>query len=101
MVFAAGCNAAIGADQVTMNKIRLIEDLGVFTGAGNDIVRLTDVSSGKASVSLDEGNDRLIATNVSAVTDLIFEGGAGFDILENLGISAGIWREFKEFESIR
>lgn len=94
-------NAAIGADQVTMNQIRLIEDLGIFTGAGNDIVRLTDVSSGKASVSLDEGNDRLIATNVSAVTDVIFEGGAGFDILENLGISAGIWREFKEFESIR
>lgn len=94
-------NAAIGADQVTMNQIRLIEDLGIFTGAGNDIVRLTDVSSGKVSVSLDEGNDRLIATNVSAVTDAIFEGGAGFDILENLGISAGIWREFKEFESIR
>jgi hypothetical protein len=94
-------NAAIGADQVTLNQVQLAEDLGIFTGAGNDLVRMTDVSSGKVSVSLDEGNDRLIATKVTAATDAVFEGGAGFDILEDYGISSGIWREYKEFESIR
>ncbi len=63
---------------------------------------MTDVTSGKSIiVSLDEGNDRLVATRVSAAADAVFEGGAGFDTLENFGISAGIKREFKEFESIR
>lgn len=93
-------NAALGADQVTLTRVQLTEDLGVFTGSGNDIVRMTDVSAGKVSVSLDNGNDRLIATRVAATTDAIFEGGAGLDFLDDNGIFAGIIREVKEFETI-
>lgn len=95
-------NGAIGLDQVVLNRVSTVEDLGVFTGAGNDTVRLTDVTSGKSIItSLDDGNDRLIATRVQAAQDVVFEGGAGFDTLENYGISAGIKREFKEFELTR
>jgi hypothetical protein len=94
-------NAALGADQVTLTRVNVVEDLGVFTGAGNDLVRMTDVTANKVSVSLDNGNDRLIATRVAAATDAIFEGGAGTDILENRGITAGIVRELKEFEIFR
>jgi hypothetical protein len=95
-------NGATGLDQVTLNRVSTVEDLGIFTGAGNDVVRLTDVTSGKSIiVSLDEGNDRLIATRVRAAEDAVFEGGAGVDTLENFGISAGIKREFKEFEVLR
>jgi hypothetical protein len=95
-------NGAVGLDQVTLNRVTTVEDIGIFTGAGNDIVRLTDVTSGKSIiVSLDEGNDRLIATRVQAAEDAVFEGGAGLDTLENFGIFAGVKREFKEFEAIR
>jgi hypothetical protein len=95
-------NGAVGLDQVTLNRVTAVEDIGIFTGAGNDIVRLTDVTSGKSIIaSLDEGNDRLIATRVSAAEDAVFEGGAGVDTLENFGIFAGIKREFKEFEVLR
>lgn len=95
-------NGAIGVDQVTMNRVTTREDIGVFTGAGNDIVRMTDVQSGKAiTVSLDEGNDRLIATRVRGATDVVLEGGAGVDTLENFGIQGGIKREIKEFELLR
>lgn len=94
-------NGAVGLDQVTLNRVNTVEGLGVFTGAGNDVVRLTDVTSGKSLiVSLDEGNDRVIATRVQAAEDAVFEGGAGVDTLENYGIAAGIKREFKEFEVI-
>lgn len=95
-------NGSVGLDQVTLNRVTTVEDLGIFTGAGNDVVRLTDVTSGKSLiVSLDEGNDRVIATRVQAAEDAVFEGGAGVDTLENYGITAGIKREFKEFEVIR
>jgi hypothetical protein len=95
-------NGAVGLDQVTLNRVSTVEDLGIFTGAGNDVVRMTDVTSGKSiKVSLDEGNDRLIATRVGAAEDAVFEGGAGVDTLENYGIAAGIKREFKEFEILR
>jgi hypothetical protein len=95
-------NGLQGLDQVTLNRVTTVEDIGIFTGAGNDIVRLTDVTSGKSIVaSLDEGNDRLIATRLRAAEDVVLEGGAGVDTLENFGISAGIKREFKEFEVIR
>lgn len=95
-------NGAVGLDQVTLNRVSTVEDLGIFTGAGNDTVRLTDVTSGKSIVvSMDSGNDRLIATRVQAAVDAIFEGGAGVDTLENFGISAGVTRELKEFEVVR
>ncbi len=94
-------NAAIGADQVLLTRVSVIEDIGIFTGMGNDVVRLTDVSSGKLSVSLDEGNDRLVATRVAVATDAVFEGGAGSDIFENFGVSAGIFFDLKEFETLR
>ena len=95
-------NGSVGLDQVTLNRVTTVEDLGIFTGAGNDVVRLTDVTSGKSIVtSLDEGNDRLIATRVRAAVDAIFEGGAGLDTLENFGIFAGVTRDLKEFETVR
>jgi hypothetical protein len=88
-------------DQVTLNRVTKVEDLGIFTGAGNDVVRLTDVTSGKSIVtSLDQGNDRLIATRVRAAVDAIFEGGAGLDTLENFGIFAGVTRDLLEFETV-
>ena len=95
-------NGSIGADQVNLTRVTTQEDLGIFTGAGNDVVRMTDTRSNKSIVvSLDDGDDRLVATRVSAAVDAIFEGGAGFDILDNFGITAGITRDLKEFEVIR
>ncbi len=45
------------------------------------VVRMTNVTSGKSiKASLDEGNDRLIATRVRAAEDAVFEGRTGVDI---------------------
>lgn len=93
-------NGAIGRDVVNISNASIVEDIGVFSGAGDDIVRLTDTSSNKVTVSLDQGNDRLEATNVVAATDIIFEGGAGFDILLETDVFASIFRDYKEFERI-
>lgn len=93
-------NGAIGRDVVNISNASIVEDLGVFTGAGDDVVRLTDTTSNKVTVSLDQGNDRLEATNVVAATDIIFEGGAGFDTLLETDVFASIFRDYKEFERI-
>ncbi len=95
-------NGSIGADQVTFNRVQTVEDLNVATGSGNDIVAMTDVTSGKSiAIILDEGNDALSVTRVSAAIDAILDGGAGVDTLTNRGIFAGITREIKEFEILR
>jgi hypothetical protein len=97
----ADANGA-GIDRVTMNRVTTIEDIGIFTGAGDDVVALTDVTSGKSlTVSLDEGNDRFTGTRVSAAEDAVFEGGAGVDIFTDLGITGGVKKDIKEFESLR
>lgn len=93
-------NAAVGRDVVNISNASVVEDIGVFTGAGDDVVRLTDTSSNKVTVSLDQGNDRLEATNVVAATDIIFEGGAGFDTLLETDVFASLFRDYKEFERI-
>jgi large repetitive protein len=94
-------NGLVGLDRVTMNRVTTIEDLGVFTGAGADIVRMTDVSSGKSiTVSLDEGNDLLVMARVTAAADAVFEGGAGLDTVDFLDVLGSTKREFKEFERV-
>lgn len=91
-------NGAIGRDIVNITDAAVVEDIGIFTGAGDDVVRMTNTSSNKVTVSLDEGNDRLEANNVAAATDIIFEGGAGVDTLLAVDVLAGIFRDYKEFE---
>ncbi len=88
-----------GADRVTMAEVTTLEDIGVFTGTGNDIVQLMDVAAGKnLIVSLDSDTDKVTGMNVSAGYDAIFEGGAGSDTFEDYGITGGTKLEIKEFE---
>jgi hypothetical protein len=90
---------SVGADRVTLNRVTTIEDIGIFTGDGNDVVALTDVTSGKSlTVSLDSGNDSFSGTRVSVAEDAVFEGGAGIDSFTDRGISGGIKKDVKEFE---
>lgn len=91
-------NGAIGRDVVNITDAAVVEDIRIFTGAGDDVVRMTNTSSNKVTVSLDEGSDRLEANNVAAATDIVFEGGAGFDTLLAVDVLAGIFRDYKEFE---
>ncbi|MFN7289305.1 MAG: hypothetical protein ACK5YR_05720 [Pirellula sp.] len=93
-------NAAAGRDVVNISNASVVEDIGIFTGAGDDVVRMTGTTSNKVTVSLDQGNDRLEATNVVAATDIIFEGGAGIDTLLETDVFASIFRDYKEFERI-
>ena len=96
-----GENGVLGIEQVTLTRVRTVEDLGIFTGKGNDTVNLTDVTSGKSLiVSTDDGNDRIVATRVAAAVDAVFEGGAGVDLLDDNGITAGVQKIIKEFESL-
>ncbi len=91
-------DGGIGRDVVNITDAAVVEDIGIFTGAGDDVVRMTNTSSNKVTVSLDEGSDRLEANNVAAATDIIFEGGAGVDTLLAVDVLAGIFRDYKEFE---
>jgi hypothetical protein len=92
----------VGVDRVTMNRVTAVEDIGISTGAGNDTVAMTDVTSGKSlTVSLDEGNDSFTGTRVSVAEDAVFEGGAGVDVFTDGGITAGIKKDVKEFETRR
>jgi hypothetical protein len=93
-------NGTVGRDVVNISNASVVEDISIFTGAGDDVVRMTSTSSNKVTVSLDQGNDRLEATDVVAATDIIFEGGAGFDTLLETDVFASIFRDYKEFERI-
>jgi hypothetical protein len=92
-------NGLVGADRLTLIEVSTVEDIGVFTGPGNDLVQMMDVSSAKnLTVSLDSENDSLSGMNVSAALDAVFEGGAGSDTFEDFGITGGTKKEVKEFE---
>lgn len=96
---SADANAIVGADRVTLIEVSTMEDLGIFTGPGNDIVQLMDVASAKnLTVSLDSENDKVSGMNVSAALDAVFEGGAGSDTFEDFGITGGTKKDVKEFE---
>ncbi len=88
-----------GADNVQISQLLTEEDVGVFTGVGNDSVTLTDVISGKSLVvSVDEGADTVVAAAVAVAFDAVFEGGAGTDSFSDFGVTAGVKFEVKEFE---
>ena len=92
-------NALFGADRVTLIEVSTLEDLGIFTGPGNDIVQMMDVASAKnLIVSLDSENDRLTGMNVSAALDAVFEGGADTYTFEDYGITGVTKKDVKEFE---
>lgn len=92
-------NAIVGADRVTLIGVSTMEDIGIFTGPGNDIVEMMDVASAKnLTVSLDSENDKLTGMNVSAALDAVFEGGAGTDRFEDYGFTGGTKKDVKEFE---
>lgn len=92
-------NGPSGRDQVYLTRVNNREDIGVFTGAGDDYVQMIDVNSGKSiKTSLDVGNDRLNMIRVRAATDAVFEGGDGYDITDYQSVFGGSKREFKEFE---
>lgn len=100
--FAAEVNTdanTAGIDRVVLNRVTTVEDIGIYTGAGNDVVALTDLWSGKSlTVSLDAGNDTFTGTRVSVAEDAVFEGGAGVDVFNDRGIFGGIKKDIKEFE---
>jgi hypothetical protein len=99
IALAAFISAEQGADVVTVQGLLTAEDVGIFTGPGNDTVNLTDVDSGKSmTVSVDAGNDRVSGVSVNVTEDAVFEGGAGVDTLTDLGIVGGIKKDIKEFE---
>ena len=99
MAISTDANAIVGADRVTLIEVSTLEDLGIFTGPGNDVVQMMDVASAKnLTVSLDSENDKLTGMNVSAALDAVFEGGAGTDTFEDFGITGGTKKDVKEFE---
>jgi hypothetical protein len=92
-------NAIAGADRVSLDGVTTVEDIGIFTGPGNDIVQMLNVQSGKnMTVSVDIGNDRVSGAAVEVVLDAVFEGGAGTDTFEDFGITGGVKKDVKEFE---
>lgn len=94
-------NAIAGADRVKLTAVSATEDIGVFTGPGNDIVEMLDVEALKNMiVSADAGADKVSGMNVYAGSDLILEGGSEVDTLEDFGFAAGIKFEVKEFETL-
>jgi hypothetical protein len=99
LAVSTDANALIGADRVSLMDVTTLEDLGIFTGPGNDVVQMADVASAKnIIVSADSGNDTVSGTSVAAELDAVFEGGAGTDRFENFGITGGVKLEVKEFE---
>ncbi len=94
-------NTDEGADIISVTDYVAEEDIGIFTGKQNDSLRLLNVSSGKSiTVSVDTGDDFVSGIAVSANEDAVFEGGDGFDQLEDFGIVGGQKKEIKEFERI-
>ncbi len=92
-------NAITGADRVSLDGIVTVEDIGIFTGPGNDVVQMLDMQSGKnLTVSADSGNDRVSGAGVEVALDAVFEGGAGTDTFEDFGITGGVKKDVKEFE---
>lgn len=92
-------NAIAGADRVSLDGIVTVEDVGIFTGPGNDVVQMLNVQSGKnLTVSADSGNDRVSGAGVEVALDAVFEGGAGTDTFEDFGITGGVKKDVKEFE---
>jgi hypothetical protein len=101
VALGVGVNVDVGIDKVSLTDCITMEDIGIFTGVGNDWVSLANVASSKSlTVSVDAGSDYVIGSGVSVAEDAVFEGGAGFDTLEDLGITAGIKFDIKEFESV-
>lgn len=102
MAFAFAIDTDRGADIVNASDMMTADDVGVFTGTENDRVTLTNVMSGKnLIVSLDAGADAVTVEGVSVTADAVFEGGAGVDTYTDLGITAGIKLDVKEFEVLR
>lgn len=88
-----------GRDVINVTDAMLVEDVGIFTGLGNDDVTLANVESGKSlTVSVDGGNDVVTGQNVVVAEDAVFEGGDGVDVIEDAGIVGGQKKEIKEFE---
>lgn len=102
MAFAFAIDTDRGADIVNVSDLMTAEDVGIFTGTENDRVSLTNVMSGKnLSVSVDAGADAVTVASVSVTADAVFEGGAGVDTYTDLGITAGVKLDVKEFEVLR
>lgn len=100
-VFSLAANTDEGTDIVSITDVNVTEDVGIFTGMGNDRVTMDALVSGKSlTVSVDGGADSVIASNVLVSEDAVFEGGAGFDVFQDLGVFAGIKKDIKEFESL-
>jgi hypothetical protein len=102
-IFALGfmANTDAGADSITFLDSTTMEDVGIFTGSENDRVVMSNIAAGKnLLVSVDAGSDFVSGTAVTAVEDLVAEGGAGTDTLEDFGLVGGTKTEFKEFEII-
>jgi hypothetical protein len=99
LAFSMMITSEAGVDTIDVADLMTNEDIGVFTGPGNDRVALTNMDSGKSiTVSVDAGQDQVIGTAVSAAEDAVFEGGAGTDTIFDLGIVGGVKKEIKEFE---
>lgn len=101
VAFGALIEASGGVDTIRVTDLVTTEDIGIFTGVGNDSITLTGVDSGKSiTVSVDAGQDNVVATDVFATEDAVFEGGAGTDTISDFGISGGTKKDIKEFEVV-
>jgi len=78
--FNAVFDGGFGFDQIDISGLQVGNSLRVAGGVGNDLITLRDgTRAAFMNVTLDDGNDTLIATNVVATLGAQFSGGFGFD----------------------
>ena len=88
--FNAVFDGGFGFDQIDISGLQVSNTLRVAGGEGNDLVTLRDgVNAALLNVTLDNGNDTLIANNVVASVGAQFSGGFGFDTAQLRNFFAG------------
>lgn len=99
---AATVNVKTGAGNDSF-AIQATSKVTVDTGAGNDTVTLKSALAAGSTVSLGDGNDKLLfATggSVAVSTSTVIDAGAGNDSLSANLLTAGNAGQFKNFELI-
>jgi hypothetical protein len=99
--FTVSVTTDAGVDVVSLSDVSAGEDISVSAGPAADSVDLVEVAAGKnLTVLTDVGDDTVVATAASAVSDAVFDGGDGVDVLDDNGITGGEKKEIKGFETI-
>jgi hypothetical protein len=88
--FNAVFDGGNGFDQIDISGLTVTNSLRVAGGVGNDLITLRDgVNAAFMNVTLDAGNDTLIANGVVARIGAQFSGGFGFDRAQLRNFFAG------------